>query len=225
VIQLTGQFVPVKVNADKEGKDVARKYAVRGFPTILFVNAANGEVEGKIGGYMPPAGFSAELKRIAAAHKALPALRARHRSNPKDPEAAARLAAIAASQGKEAEASALLTQAETSDPANRSGHLARAYNAVADLYQEKRQFDKAIPLFKKAAKTGKTPQEIAYAHLSIAVCHLSQNDPSAAVPALEATLAVPNVPADMKAQAQQMLDQVKQRGGGDRPGEGNGGGA
>jgi len=210
VIQLTGQFVPVKVNAEKEGKEVARKYGVRGFPTILFVNG-QGEVEGKIGGYMPPGPFSDRLKQIAAAHRELPALEARARSNPRDVRTAAKLAGIYAGQGKENKAAGMLARAEKSDPRNASGHLADAYNAVADLYQERRQFDKAIPLFRKAARAGKQPDDIGYAHLSIAVCYLSQNDTRSAIPELKATLAVPNVPREMRDQAQRILDQINKR--------------
>ena len=43
MIQLTGQFVPVKLNAEKDGKAAKDKYHVQGYPTILFINAA-GEV-------------------------------------------------------------------------------------------------------------------------------------------------------------------------------------
>ena len=43
--------IPVKVNAEKGGEDVARRYNVEGFPTILFVNAS-GEVVKRIDGYV-----------------------------------------------------------------------------------------------------------------------------------------------------------------------------
>ncbi len=43
--------IPVKVNAEKGGEDVARRYAVEGFPTILFVDA-NGQVVKRIDGYV-----------------------------------------------------------------------------------------------------------------------------------------------------------------------------
>jgi tetratricopeptide (TPR) repeat protein len=80
---------------------------------------------------------------------------------------------------------------------------------VADRFQEKQQFDKAIPLFRKAVAAGRSPYDIGYARLSIAVCYMSQHKNQEAIPELEATLAVPNVPADMKQQAQQLLDQLK----------------
>ena len=210
MVQLTGQFVPVKLDAEKEGKAAAEKYAVRGFPTILFLNAS-GEVEGKIGGYMPPDPFAAEMKKVKASHAAFPGLLRRSQTNPKDAEAAAKLATLYARRGNTERASALLTRAETVDPKNAGGHMTEAYLALGDYYQERRSFDRAIPLFRKAAATGKEPAQKAYAHLSIAVCHLSQNNTEAAVPELEATVALPGVPAEMKDQARKMLDQIRQR--------------
>ena len=50
---MTGQVVPIKLDAEKgEGKTVARKYNVTGFPTILFINES-GRVEATVGGYLP----------------------------------------------------------------------------------------------------------------------------------------------------------------------------
>ena len=57
VIRLAQGVLPVKVNAEKEGRSLAREYAVRGFPTILFVDG-QGSLKKTIGGYLPPAGFA-----------------------------------------------------------------------------------------------------------------------------------------------------------------------
>lgn len=210
MVQLTGQVVPVKLDAEKEGRAAAQKYKVAGFPTILFLTAS-GEVAGKIGGYMPPGPFADTVQKIVQAHRELPRLEARYKTNPNDAAVAAQLAATYAGQGKQKQAEALLTRIEKAGPERAGGALPKAYNALADSYQEARQFDKAIPLFQKAVKTGRQPHDIAYAHISIAVCYLSQNKMKEGREALEATLAVPNCPPDLKKQAQQYLDVVKQR--------------
>jgi tetratricopeptide (TPR) repeat protein len=209
VIQSLGRFVPVKINAEKEGVAVAHRYGVRGFPTLLFIDAA-GKVVARIGGYLPPGPFADQLTRIEEL-RSLPQLEARVRSNPHDVQAIATLATLYAQRGEEKRAARFLSQAETVDPRNASGHLTRAYNAVADVFQEKRQFDRAIPLFRKAATTGRSPYDVGYAHLSIAVCYLSQQKNKEAIPELEATIAVPHVPEDMKQQAQDLLDQLKRQ--------------
>lgn len=210
---MTGQVVPVKINAEKEGVAVAKKYGVRGFPTILFVNET-GDVEGKIGGYLPPEPFGQQLKLIAGAHKEFPSLLARYKTNPNDGAVAAKLACIYATRGKGEKAAELLAQAEKADPSNQSGGLTKAYNAVADSYQEAGQFDRAIPLFEKAVKTGKAPYDIAYAHVSIATCYFQANKPREAIPALKAILAMPDPPKEFADQAKQMLEAAKKAGGG-----------
>jgi tetratricopeptide (TPR) repeat protein len=208
VIQLAGQFVPVKVNAEKEGVPVAKKYGVHGFPTILFLNAA-GEIEGKIGGYMPPGPFGEELKRIAQAHKDFPQLQARLKANAGDAEAAAKLAAIFAARGDDKRAGELVAQAEkTADGAAKLA-LAQAYNALADYYQGEEKYDRAVPLFRKALALAAGPRETAYARLSIAVCFLSQDKKQEAIPELEAVVKQSDAPADMKKEAQDLLSQLK----------------
>jgi tetratricopeptide (TPR) repeat protein len=212
VIQLMGQFVPVKVNAEKEGVATAKQYGVRGFPTILFIDPA-GKVADKIVGYLPPPPFADRLKLVARAHAELPRLEARHKANPGSVEVSARLAEIYAGRGEGARAEALLQQAEKADPQNATGHLTKAYNAVGDYFQERNQFDRAIALFRRAATTGKDPADVGYARLSIAVCHLSQSRPEDAKQELEATIAMPNLPPDQKRQAERLLEQAKGRGG------------
>jgi thiol:disulfide interchange protein len=55
--------VSVRLNAEKDGRDAAARFDVDGFPTILFLNAAGGEVA-RIPGYMEPGPFLEELNAI-----------------------------------------------------------------------------------------------------------------------------------------------------------------
>src|SRR5262249_2076747 len=151
----------------------------------------------------------------AGAHKEFPQLQARLKSKPDDGEAAVRLVAIYAMRGDEKRAGELLAVAEMSELESVKAALPKAYNALADYYQEKEAFDQAIPLFRKAIAAGKEPRDVAYAHLSIAFCYLSQRKLKEAVPELQATIELPNCPPDLKKQAEQVLDQVKKAGGGE----------
>src|SRR5262249_15564150 len=135
VIRLAGQVVPLKVNAEKnDGPSIAKKYGVRGFPTILFINAS-GVVEGRIGGYMPPEGFSGQMQTLTKAHAEFPALEAKYRSSPHDASLAAKMAGIYAGRGSIDKAETALEAAEKGNLSDK-GALAKAYNAVADHYQE-----------------------------------------------------------------------------------------
>lgn len=203
-------YVAAKVNAEKGGTAAARKYQVDGFPTILFLTGT-GEAVGRIVGYMPAEPFAERITQIATAHRELPALEARLKADPGDAEAAARLAATYAARGNTERASRLLATAEKLDPGNRSGALAAACNALGDHYQEKEQFEKAVPLFRKGAETAARPAEAAYARLSIAACFLSQQRPEEAVPELEAVIEMPGAPDDLKAQARRLLQIARQK--------------
>jgi tetratricopeptide (TPR) repeat protein len=211
VIQAAGQFVPIKLNAEKEGVSTAKKYNVHGFPTILFVNAA-GEIEGRIGGYMPAEPFTEQLKQISQAHRDFPQLQEDIKAKPDDVVVAGRLVAIYAMRGDAQHAASMIAQAEKADPDNSKGALTKAYNAVGDLYQEQEQFDSAIPYFRKAASTGKDPRDVAYAHLSSAVCYLSQRKNADAIPDLEAVVNAADAPADLKKEAQDLLRQTRGQG-------------
>lgn len=56
------KFICVKINAEKE-PNLANKYGVSGFPTIIFLDS-NGAVLSKIPGYLPPDRFLANMNKI-----------------------------------------------------------------------------------------------------------------------------------------------------------------
>jgi len=59
------RFVSVRLNADKDGMDLARRFNVDGYPTILFLDARGDEV-GRIPGYLEPRPFLAVVEQILA---------------------------------------------------------------------------------------------------------------------------------------------------------------
>lgn len=58
-----GRLVPMRVNAENGGAELARQYGVDGYPTIVFVDGGGDEVD-RIVGYLPPDRFLEELRRI-----------------------------------------------------------------------------------------------------------------------------------------------------------------
>jgi len=67
VIAAAGDFVSVKVNADVD-KEIASRYKITGFPTILFTDAAGTEIH-RVIGYRPPQNFLGEMNRALEAFK------------------------------------------------------------------------------------------------------------------------------------------------------------
>jgi len=63
VQQALAQLVPVRLDAEREGREAAARFQVDGYPTLIFLNAAGAEV-GRIPGYMDPGPFLQELHSI-----------------------------------------------------------------------------------------------------------------------------------------------------------------
>ena len=56
-------IVALKLNAERAGERLAARYGVDSYPTIVFTDG-NGEEVDRIRGYLPPAQFVAESRRI-----------------------------------------------------------------------------------------------------------------------------------------------------------------
>ena len=80
----------MRVDAEKgEGVDLAERYHITGYPTVIFVRAAGGEVD-RIIGYLPPDRFLEELNRITSGKNTLESIRAEVEENPHDLDASLR---------------------------------------------------------------------------------------------------------------------------------------
>ena len=204
---LAEKFAAVKMDAEKAGAEQAKKYGVSTFPTLLALSA-DGEILGKIVGYETTDIFAGHLADWLRASKEIPLLDAALAKNPSDGETAAKLAAYTSAQGDAERTVGLLKIAEGANAKN--ADLPTTYNAVADIFQERQDYDRAILLFRKAIAVGKDPKNLAYAHISIGVCYLSQSKTAEALPEFRATAAVPNAPADLKKQALDFLKSLRE---------------
>ncbi len=81
----------MKIDAEKEGATLAKRYNVHGYPTIFFVRANGKEVE-RIIGYLPPAEFLAELGRIKRGEDTYESLYLGSEKDPADFDLALKLA-------------------------------------------------------------------------------------------------------------------------------------
>ena len=76
MIQFSGQLVAVKLNAEREGRAVAMKYRVSGFPTVLYLDADGGEW-GRMPGFLPAPEFLQLAGDALKQYKGQPALEAK----------------------------------------------------------------------------------------------------------------------------------------------------
>lgn len=221
-------FVPVKVNAETEGEQmaVAQAYGITGFPTILFLDpkdafdpAASKKKEGeakpedsatglvgKIIGYMPAEPFAEKLETIATSYKEFPSLVETYRKDRGNVAVAKDMIVAYQLRGDGAHAEEVLNDLEKRGVKE---DLASAYNAVGDSYQEKGDFEKAIPLFKKAAEQAESPKDRAYAKMSVALCLAQMGKFEQSVPLLEEVTKMGDEAKEEKAQAENLLTQIR----------------
>jgi thioredoxin-related protein len=202
VIKLSAQVVPLKVDAEKEGKDLAAKYFVWGYPTILFLDA-QGEIYSRVIGYLPPEPFMAEVSKAIDAPKDFAQLEATLKEKPDDGVANVRMALVLVLRGRADEAAAAATRAEA---AKFDGdELAKAYIGIGEIYRREKKLDEAIQFFTKADAAAKFPADRALAKVWAIVCYDAKGDVQTTRRLAEEVTALPAAPEGYLNRAKQFL--------------------
>ena len=219
VVKKAAQFVAVKINAEAEGKDnkdVAERYKIDGFPTILFLDPAAGAaasaepaVVAQFAGFLTPAVLAERLDAVVAAHRDFPGLWARVAAKPDDLEALGKLSLLYFWRQQPKDAEDLLNRGLKLDPANAQGRLTKALNVLADARLEAQGPEEAIPLYRKAALTSRDPADAAYARSSIATGLLALGKVEEAVAEFEAITKLEGAPTEDKEQARAMVEKIR----------------
>ncbi len=125
VVELSRKFVCLKLDADGEGAEAVRRYQIRGFPTILFLNSA-GEETKRVVGYMGPAEFAVVMREVLKGGRSLRELKSLLNANPNDPEANYRMGMRQLRNQNINRAIIHFGRAIKADPENSSGYLDEA---------------------------------------------------------------------------------------------------
>lgn len=196
MVKLFANWTPVLVDGDTE-KEVTKRYAVHGYPTIVFADAKGAEVD-RIGGWMKTDAFAAEVGRILSGEGTLPALRKRVQDAPDDVDAAAALGAKCA-QSDPAEAArvfaALLEKTKAKDPATQAkvrleyaGALAETGDAAGAMTQAETIVREFAGTPSAAAVASRAGQAFLTAEASRALAFLDAARPLAKEPGEKATI-------------------------------------
>jgi thioredoxin-related protein len=110
-----------KTDAEKEGKDLAKKYGVSGYPTLVFVDADGNEID-KIVGFYPAPDFLENIKKINERKSSLAYFQETYNSNKTDLKANLDLANKLIETGKGSDAKQYFTYIVTTDPSNNAGY-------------------------------------------------------------------------------------------------------
>jgi len=184
-----------KIDAEKgEGIELAKKFGVSGFPTVLYVNADGDEID-RIVGYFPAKEFLPLMKDYAAGKNTMKSLKTTLSTNPDDIEANFRVGKKTSDAGNMDDAKKYFDKVLTLDPGNKSGwaddaelYLAQikntpaaieafinkypesdltkqAYIYLAEVSLEGNDYTKADGYYKKLLdKYGKNDEEISFAY-------------------------------------------------------------
>ncbi|MCG8330967.1 MAG: thioredoxin domain-containing protein [Chitinophagales bacterium] len=131
-------FINAKIDMEKgEGPELARKYQVRAYPTLLYIDG-NGEVVHQALGYHDPKQFYELGKKALDPSSRLSGLNERYTKGDRDPEflyqyARASMNAMAA-DGKEIAQAYLKTQSDWKTPRNMELIMDAAESANSDLF-------------------------------------------------------------------------------------------
>lgn len=126
-----------KIDAEKgEGVDLAKKFSVSGYPTIVFVDTDGEEID-RIIGYLPAKDFLTAMKDIVNGKNTTKSLQAALKTNPEDVEALYRLGKKIYDAGKTDESAQYFKKAIQLDPKNKSGWVDDAELSLAQISNKK----------------------------------------------------------------------------------------
>lgn len=63
--KISDGFVPVRLDAENDGRELAQKFGVDSYPTVVFLDKSGQEVY-RIAGYLEPQDFLRELENVKA---------------------------------------------------------------------------------------------------------------------------------------------------------------
>jgi thioredoxin-related protein len=132
-------LVPIKIDAEKgEGIDIAKKYKVRGYPTILLITADGQEID-RVLGFVPPDPFLKNITDYVNGVGTIGSLKARLAEEPNDPATVYAVASKYAERNDYADAAEQFKHLLALDPGNTLGHReeARYIIAMASYREEK----------------------------------------------------------------------------------------
>lgn len=215
MIQLSERFVPIKLDAEKEGQAAAKKHDVEGYPTILFVTG-DGEVVSRFSGFLPPREFMGAMQRILDARQNVPKWEATIKTTPNDVRAISGLGIAYAMKNDWKAAMELADRAMSVDPKNADDKFTDMYNAVGDMFQSAGKPYVAMEYFNRAAASGKDAGKVVYALIRMSACYLQLGMPSEAMAMADKAGAVPGIGESdkttvesLKKSAQRMMDAIK----------------
>lgn len=199
-------FVPVRLNAEIAGQQVAQRFGISEFPTIIFLDP-DGSLVGRISGYMDPPEFAKTLDRIAGDCAAFPGLVLRERQHTASVDDEIRLAGIYIHRNDLKSAKSLVDSVSKRGGTTRLGTV---YNMLGDLSAQAGDANQAIRCFNATVTHSTEIAPILVARQNLFGIYYNQKRFDQAKAEIKAVINMPNAPAAVRASATKALAQVSE---------------
>lgn len=206
VVKKAANFVPLGLDAEKEGRALAAKYKVTAYPTIIFVDA-NGSVFRRLQGAYPPDAFRGVIDGVLKMHADYKSANASLKKNPKDPKTLAKLAWIDSGRGELASGEKYARQAEALG--FKGNDLVEAWLLQGDGRRQNKNSTGAVQAYEKAIRIASTGSQKGYGYLAMAVVYYEAGDSGRARMNCQAALNTKGVDANTKTQAQRLMSMLR----------------
>ncbi len=209
VRQAAQLFVPLRLDGEKEGRELARRLQVTGFPAT-WVLTPDAYPALSIPGYVPSETLTQGMFEGLTRYQKGLDLEKKHRANPDDLDTLIELTKLWSDRGTLERAEKLRLALDKADPGDEKGWLPGIYTQLGIAYVQKEQYDRAIPLLKRSAKESVSTQDIVSSHFNLAVCYALRREFKEAIPLVERVVALPDLTPDHRDRAEKLLTGIRQ---------------
>jgi thioredoxin-related protein len=157
VVGMSVDHVFVKVDADVD-TNLARKYAISGFPTIVITKPDGEEID-RIWGYLGPTDFYNQVQLYLQGKETLDDYLSRLEDEPENLDYLSMIGEKFASRSKYDEAIEYYEKVVALDPDNEDGYAARAMASIWDIQGRARDYAGAIATCEKIARMFRGTEE------------------------------------------------------------------
>lgn len=141
-----------KIDAEKgEGPELAKKYKVKGFPTIIFTKPDGTEID-RIYGYLPADQFLVRMKEYHSGKNTYGALKAALEASPDDPASNYLYAEKIISNGLDGDVKSNLEKCMKTDPGNSSGYADDAEFLLAYVNEDAKALESVLAKYPESNK-------------------------------------------------------------------------
>jgi len=136
VIEFSQNFINMRVDAFKrEGAELCKRFRVRGFPTVLFLDSTGEEID-RIMGFRPPKSFLERMKEIYNRVNVFESIRREYEADSTDVEIAFKWAFKLRDRGLTDEAKRVFERVLQLDPENKKGYAPIIHDCLADIARD-----------------------------------------------------------------------------------------